>query len=126
MNILLKVVYSIILIFQCLISKILYTSSSIIHHEVKVRKMMLIIHELYPSVDGTEMYVWIHENRFTKNTSFRIEFVTNGKIMDFYFINNCYQLSCDNKYIEVKKGEIKKLKEKSKMLEKEIFSVLEA
>ena len=88
--------------------------------------MMLIIHDLYPSVDGTEMYVWINENRFTKNTSFRIEFISNEKIMDFYFINNCYQISCDNKYIEVKKGEIKKLKEKSKILEKEIFSVLKA
>lgn len=126
MNILLKIVYFIILIFQCLISKILYRVSNIIHHEDEVRKMMLIIHDLYPSVDGTQMYVWINENRFTKNTSFRIEFVSNGKIMDFYFINNCYQISCDNKYVEVKKGEIKKLKEKSKILEKEIFSVLEA
>lgn len=126
MNILLKVVYYIRLIFQCLISKILYTSSSIIHHEDEVRKLMLIIYELYPSVDGTDMIIWIRINRFTKNISFHIKFVSNEKIMDFYFINNCYQISCDNKAIVVKKGEIKKLKEKSKILEKEIFSVLEA
>lgn len=126
MNILWKVVYSIILIFKCLISKILYTSSSIIYHEDEVRKLILIIHELYPSVDETNMFIWIRINKFTKNTSFHIKFVSNRKIMDFYFINNCYLISCDNKAIEVKKGEIKKLKEKSKVLEKKIFSVLEA
>ncbi len=100
MNILLKVVHSIILIFQCLISKILYTSSSIIYYEDEVRKLILIIHELYPSVKETGMFMRIRINRFTKNTSFHIKFVSNGKIMDFYSINNCYKISCDNKAIE--------------------------